>query len=580
MSTSASDGDFEQFSRFLDEWSRRDFLKRVSGTVAYAAFLAGGVEFLEACGNGGGGASSSTTTTPKKGGHLVEGTFNEIKTMNSVLVSDVYSQIVTSLMFDGLLGGRANGDLFPLIAESMPQTSSDGKTYTFKIRKDVRWSDGTQLTSEDVLFTYQMMFDPRYKAVNSPRRGDLEAHLATIAAPDSHTFVVTTKEVWAPFLALHGRRQIMPRHILGSLDPKAINTADFNSAPTVASGAFKFVRWDKGQQVVLARNDGYYRGAPHLDQYVYKLAPDSLAMTNQLKTGEVDVAGQIDPSLWDSLATTDTVNRLPTFTTAQFVFYIYQLDPAKHGGQLFAEKGVRQALLYALDRQQIADHVYFGQAAVGDTVIPPVSWAYSPNVTPKYRADKQKAQSLLDQAGWVKGADGIRAKNGVKLQFQMITNVNSPQRVQMLQIMQQAWKDIGVDATPNAIQFPQLVTQLQNVRTFDLLLIGFSFDPDPDEAQLFSSLGAAPGGFNGGQFLNDQADQLWHQAAATLDRTKRKQIYKQIQDLYAELVPMPILVFQKGLWAAGKRVQGLSIGAFTQFDNRSFFKDLWVSDQR
>jgi len=114
---------------------------------------------------------------------------------------------------------------------------------------------------------------------------------------------------------------------------------------------------------------------------------------------------------------------------------------------------------------------------------------------------------------------------------------------------------------------------------FDLLLVGFNFDPDPDEAQLFSSLGAAAGGFNGGQFVNSQADQLWSQAAATLDRTKRKQIYKQLQNLYADLSPMPILVFQKGLWAASKRVQGLSIGPYNQFDNRSFFKDLWVSDQ-
>jgi peptide/nickel transport system substrate-binding protein len=575
---STSEGDFEQFNRFLDEWSRRDFLKHLGGTAAYGAFLAGGLELLEACGNGGGG-SSGTTTTPKKGGHLVEGTFNEIRTMNSVLVSDVYSQTVTTLMFDGLLGSQANGDLFPLIAESMPKTSSDGKTYTFKLRKDVKWSDGKQLTSDDVLFTYQMMFSPRYKAVNSPRRGDLEAHVATIEAPDPYTFVVTTKEVWAPFLALHARRPIMPKHVLDVGDPLAINTADFNVAPGVVSGAFKFVRWDRGQQVVLARNDGYYRGAPHLDQYIYKLAPDSIAMTNQLKTGEVDIAGQVDPSLWDSLATVDTVNRVPAFTTSQWIYYIYQLDPSKHAGRLFADKVVRQALLYGLDRQQMADHVYFRQAAVADSVIPPVSWAHSPSVTPKFKLDKQKAQSMLDQAGWAKGSDGIRAKNGVKLQFQMITNVNSPQRVQLLQIMQQSWKEIGVDATPNAIQFPQLVTQLQNVRTFDLLLIGFNYDADPDEAQVFSSLGTAPGGFNGGHFVNGQADELWRQAAATLDRTKRKQLYKQLQDLYADLAPMPILLFQKGLWAHNKRVQGMSIGPYNQYDNRSFFKDLWVSDQ-
>src|SRR2546430_9896474 len=163
---SPSEGDFEQFSLFLDEWSRRDFLKRVSGTVAYAAFLAGGVELMEACGNSG-GTFNTTTAQPKKGGHLVEGTFNEIRTMNSVLVSDVYSQIVTTLMFDGLLGVKGNGDLFPLIAEAMLQTFSDGKIYTFKIRKDVKWSDGKQLILDDVFFIYQLMFLFRYKVVNS-----------------------------------------------------------------------------------------------------------------------------------------------------------------------------------------------------------------------------------------------------------------------------------------------------------------------------------------------------------------------------------------------------------------------------
>src|SRR5207253_8646379 len=135
------------------------------------------------------------------------------------------------------------------------------------------------------------------------------------------------------------------------------------------------------------------------------------------------------------------------------------------------------------------------------------------------------------------------------------------------------------NAVPNAIPFAQLATQLTSTRTFALLLIGFNFDVDPDEARLFSSQGVGPGGFNGGHFVNDQADRLWRQAVLTLDRNKRKQLYKQLQNLYADQVPMPILLFQKGLWAANKRVQGLSIGPYNQFDNRSYFKDLWVSDQ-
>lgn len=571
------DDGFERFERFLDAWSRRDFLKRAGGAAAWAVFVAGGAEFLEACGPGGGGQPPATT--PKKGGHVVEGNFTDIKTLNPVLSSDTASGTLISLLFDNLLGVKANGELVPALAKAMPQISSDQTEITFTLRDDVKWSDGQPLTADDVKFTYDLMFDPRYKPVNSPRRGDLEAHLESIIVKDPRTVVFKTKKPWAPFLTNHAaQRGILPKHVLGSLAPAAINSADFNTAPTVVSGLFKFVRWDKGQQVVLARNETYYRRPAYLDQYIYKVLPDSVTLVNQLKTGEVDI-GTVDPSLWDSLATADNVERVNPFGVAIFTFYAYQLDPTKHGGKLFAEKAVRQALLYALDRQQMADSVYFKQATPADSIIPAISWAH---VTPKtiYRFDKAKAEQLLDQAGWTKGSDGIRAKNGVKLQFEMITNAGNKQRESLLQIMQQAWKDIGVAATPRLIQFPQLVSQITNERTFDMFLVGFSFDPDPDESQLWSSLGAAPGGFNGFQYRNPEADRLWDQAATTFDRAKRKQLYAQLQEIYAEDVPAPILVFNKGLWAYSKRVQGFAVGPFNQYNNRWFMKDTWVSDAR
>jgi peptide/nickel transport system substrate-binding protein len=580
MGSSTPDG-FDKFERFLKEWSRRDVLRGMGGVVAFTAFAAGGLEFLEACGTSG---SSSTQTAPKgkKGGHLVEANISDISSLNSVLSSDTASSQVISMLFEGLLISKPNGDLVPGLAQSMPQVSSDGTTYTFKLRQNLKWSDGQALTSDDVLFTYNLMFAPEYKDVNSPRRSDLELNLSNITAPDPQTVVFKTKTVWAPFLALHAQREILPKHVLGSLPAKGINTADFNSAPSATSGAFKFVRWDKGQQVVLARNENYHRGQTYLDQYVIKVVPDSVTLTNQLKTGEVDF-GFVDPSLWDSLATVDTINRMAPFGVPTFTFYAYNLDPAKPGGKLFADKAVRQALLYALDRQAMADRVYFKQASVADSVEPPISWAHS-NAKPTYTLDKSKAESMLDGAGWTKGSDGIRAKGGVPLKFEMITNQGNKQRESLLQIMQQSWADIGVSATPRLIQFPQLVTQITNQRTFDVFLVGFNFTQDPDESQLFASTSANPGGFNGFQFKNQQVDQVLSQAAATLDQGKRKQLYAQFQDLMADQAPAPILVFNKGLWAVSKRVQGITgsvFGSYNQYGSRSlFFKDVWVSDQK
>jgi peptide/nickel transport system substrate-binding protein len=572
---------FDKFEEFLKEWSRRDFLRRMGATAAFAGFMAGGAEFLAACGNGG-GSTAQQAPQGKKGGHLVEGNFTDISFLNSVLSSDTASNQVISLLFEGLLGSKPNGDLIPLLAESMPQVSSDGTTYTFKLRKNLKWSDGQPLTSDDVLFTFNLMFSPDYKDVNSPRRSDLELHLQSITAPDPTTVVFKTKGVWSPFLALHAQREIMPKHVLGTLAAKAINTADFNGAPSATSGAFKFVRWDKGQQVVLARNENYYRGQTYLDQYVYKVVPDSVTLVNQLKTGEIDF-GPVDPSLWDSLATVDNLNRIDPFGVPTFTFYAYQMDPAKPAAKFFGDKAVRQALLYALDRQQMADKVYFKQATIADSVEPPISWAHS-NAKPSYGFDKKKAESLLDGAGWAKGSDGIRAKGGVQLKFEMITNQGNKQRESLLQIMQQSWSDIGVSATPRLVQFPQLVTQITNQRTFDIFLVGFNFNQDPDESQLFASTSANPGGFNGFQFKNPQADQLMNQAAATLDQGKRKQFYAQFQDLMNEEAPAPILVFNKGLWAASKRIQGITnsvFGSYNQYTSRSWFtKDVWASDQK
>ena len=566
------DKGFAQFEQFLEEWSRRDFLKRTGGAAAYMAFLAGGAELLAAaC-----GPTGTTSQTPKKGGHVVEGNFSDIRTLNSMLSSDTASNQVIGLMFDPLLNQKKNGDLIGALAKDVPKPSSDGLTYEFKLRDGLKWSDGQDLTADDVVFTYKIAYDPAYKDFESPRRGDLETYIDSVTATDPKTVVIKTKTVFAPFLGAHCQYGILPKHVLGSLDGKALNTADFNSAPSVVNGPFKFVKWDKGQQVTLTRNDSYWQGAPYLDQWIYKVLPDSVAVTNQLKTGEIDI-GPVDPGQVDNLKGTDSV-AISEFPVPSFTFYAYNLDPSKPAGQLFQQKEVRQALLYAINRQQIVTAVFFGHGEVANSVEPPTSWAYKDKPSVLYSFDKAKAESLLDGAGWTKGADGIRAKNGVKLKFRMDTNAGNKQRETMLTIMQQSWKDIGVDATPNLIQFPQLVTEIVNTRAFDIFLVGFNWSVDPDEAPLYHSRNTVPGGFNGAFFKNSQVDQILDQALATLDQNKRKELYGQFQDIMSEEVPSPVILFNHGIWGVSKRVQGTDFGPFNQYQLRPWASKTWVTD--
>jgi peptide/nickel transport system substrate-binding protein len=328
--------------------------------------------------------------------------------------------------------------------------------------------------------------------------------------------------------------------------------------------------------VSLARNDNYWAGPPLIDEYVYKVLPDSVSVGNQLKTGEIDI-GPVDPSQFDDIKASGTVN-IVEFPVAIFTFYAHNLDPNKLGGKLFADKAVRQALLYALDRQSMVTAIFNGHASVAGSVEPPTSWAYKAAPQVVYGFDKAKAQSMLDAAGWKAGSSGTREKDGVPLKFTMITNAGNKQRESLLTVMQQQWKDIGVDATPSLIQFPQLVTQIVSTRTFDMFLVGFSWGQDPDEAPLFHSRNTVAGGFNGADFKNDQVDSLLDQALATLDQSKRKSLYFQFQDIMSDQVPAPILVFNTGIWATNKRVMAAGFGTYNQFGNRPWIKDVWVTD--
>src|ERR1700676_808978 len=163
----ADDKGFEQFERFVENWSRRDFLRRMGATAAWTAFSGGALELLDACAGG--------TTTPvqagKKGGHVVEGNFSDVRTLDSMLTSDTRSNHLIVLMFDALLNSKKNGDLVGALAQDLPKTSADGLTYTFKLRPNLKWSDGQALTADDVIFTYQLAYDPKYAAVAPPRRG-------------------------------------------------------------------------------------------------------------------------------------------------------------------------------------------------------------------------------------------------------------------------------------------------------------------------------------------------------------------------------------------------------------------------
>ena len=246
---------------------------------------------------------------------------------------------------------------------------------------------------------------------------------------------------------------------------------------------------------------------------------------------------------------------------------------------MFSDKNVRKALHMALDRPTMAKAVYFGYATPADSVQVPMDWEYNPNVSPKYKYDKAGAQKLLDDAGWAKGADGIRVKNGQRFSFEINTNSGNKVRENLIQVMQQQWKEIGVEAQPRPIAFQTLVTQLRTTHTFQVILLGISSgDTDPDQTSLWTTKGIGAGGLNGMQYVNPEVDRLMAEALTTTDRAKRKPLYFKIQDILADELPGPILFYPSYLWGINKRVKNFNVGPYNEYQGRAWMKDVFVTD--
>jgi peptide/nickel transport system substrate-binding protein len=452
------------------------------------------------------------------------------------------------------------------------KVAEDGLTYTFTLRKGVKFHDGKELTADDVKFTYDSIFDPE---IDSPRRSTLSLAVAgpdSITAKDPYTVEFKLKQPYAPFLVNIAYRGILPKHILGSLKGKDFNSADFNTKSPIGTGPYKFKEWVKDDHITLVANPDYFKGKPKIDQYIYKVVKDATVVAAQLKTGEIDFAA-FEPSLLSEMQTVQHLD-IKKYDTFTFTFYSYQLDKAKT--DLFQDKAVRQALFYALDRKAMVESILFGQGAVADSIFPLISWARDPNGNPQYTFDPNKAKQLLDEAGWKPGSDGIREKNGKKLAFTIYTNAGNQVRQAFVTAMQQQWKDVGVQATPKTEEWNAFLNRITKSKDFDIFLVGFSWGPDPDESTMWTTE-SQKGGFNMNSYSNPQVDKLLLDAVKEVNQDKRKALYHEVDKLVLEDLPSPIMIFDKALVGVNKRVQNLDPNAF----NTRYNVETWtVTDGR
>lgn len=507
----------------------RHRILKVTAIVAALMLVIGALAGCGSASSGGGGGS--TAATPVKGGTLTIGYEQEPQILNSFITGGdmMATKDVESNVLLGLVRIKPDFTYEPMIAESVPDVSNGGVTenpftVTWKLKKEAVWSDGTPITADDVKFTFDTIMNPKWQILT--KAGYEEVSKAEVI--DDKTIKLTFKKPYAPYREMFSASyMILPKHALEGKDFNKV----MNDTIPVASGPFMFKEWKKGDHITLVRNDKYFGTQAYLDEVVWKWIPDTNTEVAQLKTGEVDAVNPSpDPSLIDQLKTAGTVQADPGTLWEHLAFNLSKPE--------VADLKVRQAIAYTIDRQKIVDQVMLGQVKPLQSIfVPEQTAAYSPDWE-QYTPDKAKAESLLQAAGYTKGADGFYAKDGKKLTLEFKTTSNNTGREKMFQIMQAQLKEVGIDVK---LTFEEANTFFGTSTPNGKFTVGewcWLASPDPSVKTLFSSEQLPPSGQNYYRYKNADVTKWINEADASPDMAKRGELSKQISKQMAADLPL------------------------------------------
>jgi peptide/nickel transport system substrate-binding protein len=478
------------------------------------------------------------------GDTIIMGTIGDASNLIPPLASDASSSTITGHVYNGLIrydkNMRFEGDL----AESW-EISDEGRKITFHLRRDVTWHDGEPFTSADVLFTYKLMIDPKTPTAYAERYKQVE-HAST---PDPYTFEVRYTEPLAPAL-VSWAMGICPKHLL---EGKDISTSELARNP-VGTGPFRFVKWDPGEKIVLERNEDYFEGAPYIKRIVYSIVPDTTTMFLELQSGGLDYMG-LTPLQYARQTDTPAFKR--RFNKYRYPAFAYTYLGYNLRKPMFQDRRVRQAIAYAIDKQEIVDGVLLGLGQPATGPYKPGSWPYNSDVT-RYSYDPDKARTLLDAAGWsdVDG-DGVREKDGQKFEFTILTNQGNDQRIKAGEIIQRRLQEVGIEVKLRVIEWASFLKEFIHPGKFDATILGWTIPVDPDGYNIWHSSKTGPRELNFIGYSNSEVDQLLEQGRRVLPIEKRRPVYYRLQEILARDQPYTFLYVPDSLPVVARRFHGI-----------------------
>lgn len=414
---------------------------------------------------------------------------------------------------------------------------------TFHLRKDVRWQDGAPFTSRDVKFTYDALMDDR---VASPRKSDYELVLS-LETPDEHTVRVVYRRPFSPALE-SWMMSIVPAHLLSETPPDQW-PLKFNRAP-VGTGPFKFAEWKTNQLVRVTRNDGYFRGRPHLDGIVFLTLPDPLTLRLAFETRQIDF-WSVDPWAVGSFR-----------GDARFTLFSAPSNSYNYIGwnlrrPLFQDLRVREALAHAVNIGQMIRYVLYGYGTQSTGIFTPEMWFFNPQVRP-LDYDPAKARRLLAEAGWKPGADGILEKDGQRFAFTLLTNNGNVIRSDIATLVQADLKAVGIEVKVEMYEWAVFLKNFVNKGDFDAVVLGWALGQGFDQFQIWHSSQTGPEQLNMVGYKSHAADRLLETIREEFDRQKIITLCGELQQLIYKDQPYLFLFVPEGtsvMWKDAFRVR-------------------------
>lgn len=443
-------------------------------------------------------------------------------------------------------------ELEPFAAESF-EMSEDNLTVTYTLKSDLAWSDGEPLTANDYAWT----FSQAVMEENAwPRLGSYEPFVESVEATDDVTLVVTLKQAIATGLekATFGTQYVLPQHIW---EGKDWNDPEANSEimkPSVACGPFTVTEWKKDQYATFAANDSFFLGRPNFDTYTVQLFGNNNIAMEALGSGQIN---QFGPGAedWEDVLGNENLAALDWDSPNNATMYLGFNTRLP----IFAEKEVRQALNFAFDKELITSELTYGLGTRATGMYLPTSWVYNPDVE-LYLYDVDRANQILDDAGWEKGDDGVRAKDGNRLAFQFIYGPNNdPVREQIATVCQEMWGEVGAEVEVLGMEWGAYLS-LTREGPYDWGCFLNMYIPsiDPDIIWFKREAGDA---YNRSGFQNEEIFSLYEEGLKEFDREKRKEIYMRIQDILADESPWCWIYSERDHTAFTKNVTGVEVDA-------------------